>query len=81
MNPLSIKQIQQIAREYNVSFEIDETCQLPIIFSEGIVLKPSIQYEDKHDDWKLTGNQRKTANQLTRMSEIKDLLNGKGIKE
>lgn len=81
MNPLSIKQIQQIAREYNVSFEIDESCQLPIVFSQGIILKPSIQYEDKHDDWKLTGNQRKTASQLTRMTEIKDLLNGKLLKE
>jgi len=81
MNPLTIKQVKQIAKEYNVNFEIDEKYQFPIISHEGIVLRPSIQYDDKHDGWKMSDNKRKTAGQLSKMVEIKNLLNGEGISE
>ena len=80
MNPLTIKQIQQIAIEHNVKFDVDEIHHLPIVFSEGIILKPTIQYDNKHDGWKMSGNDRKTAGQLLKMTEIKDFLNGKGIR-
>lgn len=79
MSALSIKQIQQIAREYNVNFEIDETNLLPKISAEGIVLKPSIQLDDKHTGWKMTKLNQRTAIQILKMTEIKNLLNGEEI--
>jgi hypothetical protein len=75
MSALSIKQIQQIAREYNVNFELDETSQLPKVFAEGIILKPSIQMDDRHTGWKMTKLIQRTAMQIAKMTEIKNLLN------
>ncbi|HXB43462.1 MAG TPA: hypothetical protein VNV85_05365 [Puia sp.] len=75
MSALSIKQIQQIAREYNVHFEMDETSQLPKVFAEGIILKPSIQMDDRHTGWKMTKLIQRTAMQIAKMTEIKNLLN------
>jgi len=75
MSALSIKQIQQIAREYNVNFELDETSQLPKVFAEGIILRPSIQQDDKHTGWKMTKLIQRTALQISKMTEIKNLLN------
>jgi hypothetical protein len=75
MSALSVKQIQQIAREYNVNFAIDETSQLPLISAEGIILKPSIQMDDKHTGWKMTKLNQRTAIQISKMTEIKNLLN------
>ena len=75
MSALSIKQIQQIAREYNVNFEMDETSQLPKVFAEGIILKPSIQMDDRHTGWKMTKLIQRTAMQIAKMTEIKNLLN------
>jgi hypothetical protein len=75
MSALSIKQIQQIAREYNVNFEMDETNQLPKVFAEGIILKPSIQMDDRHTGWKMTKLIQRTAMQIAKMTEIKNLLN------
>jgi hypothetical protein len=75
MSALSIKQIQQIAREYNVSFEMDETTQLPKVFAEGIILRPSIQLDDRHTGWKMTRLIQRTAMQISKMTEIKNLLN------
>ena len=76
MNPLTIKQIEQIAKENNVNFDMDEVYRLPMVFSEGIVLRASIQYEDKFDGWKMSDIKRKTAIQLLKMSKIKEILNG-----
>ena len=75
MSALSIKQIQQIAREYNVNFKMDETSQLPKVFAEGIILKPSIQMDDRHTGWKMTKLIQRTAMQIAKMTEIKNLLN------
>ncbi len=75
MGALSIKQIQQIAREYNVNFEIDETSQLPKVFAEGIILRPSIQMDDRHTGWKMTKLIQRTSLQISKMTEIKKLLN------
>ena len=75
MSALSIKLIQQIAREYNVNFEMDETSQLPKVFAEGIILKPSIQMDDRHTGWKMTKLIQRTAMQIAKMTEIKNLLN------
>jgi hypothetical protein len=79
MGALSIKQIQQIAREYNVNFEMDESSQLPLVSAEGIMLKPSIQLDDKHTGWKMTKLSQRTAMQIMKMTEIKNLLNGEEI--
>ncbi len=75
MSALSIKQIQQIAREYNVNFEMDENSQLPKVYAEGIILKPSIQMDDRHTGWKMTKLIQRTAMQIAKMTEIKNLLN------
>jgi hypothetical protein len=75
MSALSIKKIQQIAREYNVNFEIDVISQLPMVSAEGIILRPSIQVDDKHTGWKMTKLNQRTAIQISKMTEIKNLLN------
>ncbi len=81
MNPLTIKQIEQIAREHNVHFEVDEISLYPVISSGSILLKPSIQYAAKYDGWKMTGNNYQTDMQVKKMTDLKNLLNGTGINE
>jgi len=76
MSFLSIKEIQQIAREYNANFEIDENSRLPIVSAEGIVLRPSLQSDEKHSGWKMTRLNQRTSLQIAKMTNLKNLLNG-----
>jgi hypothetical protein len=45
------------------------------VFAEGIILKPSIQMDDRHTGWKMTKLIQRTAMQIAKMTEIKNLLN------